>query len=271
MQAKNHTQRFLDWWHHNHITHIDLAIRRPKDIWIYHHNHALPATTLLAWARASNARRANIYIRPARGHLWPHLFLDDLPLRTAHILANHHHARIVHTSPHGGCHLHLICDRPISDTERHHLQRHLATIHGADPAATAGNQLQRLPGTRNWKRAGTWINLLPHHTPHAPPLATDHLLGTCTPPRPPRQHRPARKHTATTPDHSPSAQDWATVCTRLENGHHPQAILADLINTAAHRRGPDAKRYALRTLEKALAHIGNQANRSQNHRSHPER
>lgn len=252
MRAADHTARLLTWWRRHGIDRLDLAVRFPSGAWAAHHDLPLPAAEHLAWARAGNARRrADVYVRPARGAPWPHIFLDDLPVATARLLAARHRGMLVHTSPHGGCHLHIICDRPCTHAERHHLQRRLADRHGADPRATAGAQFQRLPGMRNWKRGGVWVNA-DSPEDHAPPLPVDPLLTTTDPVS---QHTPEPTLRCIGVDRSPSGRDWASVCRRLEQGHRDDDIIADLVHASAERRGSDALRYAKRTVVNAASHI----------------
>lgn len=250
MRSQDHTRQFLDWWQRHGIDVIDLAVRRADGTWINHHHHVLPATHLLAWARAENQRRSDIYLRPARQQPWPHCFLDDLTVPKARSLIARARGLIVATSPRGGCHLHLILPQPITEIQRSHLQRALAARHGADPAATAGCQFQRLPGMRNWKRGGCWVNVLAHSHANVPPLITPWPLTSTTPVAKIYQH-PHRPGC----DTSPSGHDWAIVCRRLERGDPPASILIDLTHTATERRGRDAQRYAQRTLTQAHRHL----------------
>lgn len=259
MRARDHTNRLLTWWQENGIDRVDWANARAGR-WINYHNIALPASKHLAWLRAANARHHDIYVRPARHHRWPHLFLDDLPIATARTLAQRYRSVIVHTSPRGGCHLHLITNRPVTEIERHRLQQHLAHQHGADLAATAGAQFQRLPGMRNWKRHGTWVNIIAQSPVGAPPLPVEeHLPQEDRNTVPTRQPRTtvnignATNHSRV--DHSPSGKDWAYVCQRLERRHPPDDIIADLAHRVAHRHESRAQAYAAYTVTKALTTI----------------
>lgn len=56
-------------------------------------------------------------------------------------------------------------------------------------------------------------------------------------------------------DTTPSGQDWAWVCTLLEHHHDPDTIYRRLVDRVRPRRGPDAERYAQRTLDHARQHI----------------
>jgi hypothetical protein len=57
-------------------------------------------------------------------------------------------------------------------------------------------------------------------------------------------------------DHSPSGKEWGWVCGALEAGVPAAKVYAALLQRAAARRGPDAQRYAPRTVQRALQHTG---------------
>jgi hypothetical protein len=169
MNARQHTERMLEWWSLCGITRADLAVRRQTGIMIWHRDRPLLELPL-PWARAENVRRADVYVRPARhqagakgadsGYAWPLVLLDDLPLDAAWNLARTHRALIVRTSRIGGCHLWIACDRDLTETERKNLQQCLAHQWGADPASTSGEHLGRLAGFKNWKRHGVWVKIV---------------------------------------------------------------------------------------------------------------
>ena len=64
------------------------------------------------------AHGGEIYIRPARGHAWPLVFLDDLSVPVARQLGMAHGAMIILTSPAGGCHVWLPCDQALDEDAR---------------------------------------------------------------------------------------------------------------------------------------------------------
>jgi hypothetical protein len=249
MKAQDHTNSMLRWWWHAGVTRADLAVRRSNDAMIWH--QGVPLKELpLSWARAENARRGEVYIRPARGHSWPLVLLDDLAPATASRIAGKYDCLVVHTSPKGGCHLWLCCGDPLDEDQRHQAQRWLAQRIHADPASTSGEHLGRLAGLKNWKRGGCWVNVLHasrHHRPWAAQLAPP--TATPQPPAPPSTRRP------TTVDTSPSGRDWGWICSLLEAGCDPNTAVHTLCLAARPRRGPDADRYARRTVQHAIAHL----------------
>lgn len=249
MRASDHTLAMLTWWR-EWIDRADLAILRPSGAMIWTRDCGLGRLPL-RWARAENSRGAEIYIRPARGYDWPLLFLDDLTVQIARRATKHYAALAVQTSPAGGCHLWLATSVALDEKQRCMYQRHLAELTGADPASTSGEHLGRLAGFRNHKRRGPWVNVL-HAAVGLPPWQppalsmTDHV-------RRPRPKKPGAHDGGV--DDSPSGQDWAWTCHQLENGCSPDRVLRLLIERCRTRRGPDAERYARRTVQRASRHL----------------
>ena len=242
----------LVWWRQVGVGSVDLAVRRSSEKWIWHRGVALAdLPRLLPWARAENARRSEIYARPARGSSWPVVFLDDLLPAVALGLAKRHPALCVHTSPEGGCQLWLGCAELLDEAGRGRLQRALAARLAGDPGSVSGEHLGRLAGFRNWKRQGPWVNVLAANLRGEPVAAgsePERQLHLPTPMSSPTASRRA----LTGRDTSESGREWGWVCGALEAGLDPDFVRRRLVERARPRRGPDAERYARRTVEKAL-------------------
>jgi hypothetical protein len=251
MRARQQTEQMLQWWKRAGVSRADMAVRRRDGVMAWHRD--LPLVELpLGWARAENAAKGDVYIRPARGQAWPVVFLDDVAVDVAARVVLKYAALIVATSPEGGSHLWLRCRRPLDEEARHEVQRWLADRTGADRASTSGEHLGRLAGFRNWKR-GTWVNVhdavlarpawdpdrIPRHGRSRPPAAGD---GQPLPP-------------ARTSDSSESGREWGWVCGLLEAGFEPSCVQARLQERARRRRGEDAARYAQHTVRRALARV----------------
>lgn len=238
-------------WTRAGILRVDLAVLRPDGAMIWHRDRP-PEALPLAWARAENVRRAEVYARPARGYDWPVVFLDDLALHVARRIARKYAALVVVTSPQGGCHLWLACTSPLSEADRRRAQRWLAALTGADPRSASGEHLGRLAGFRNWKRGGTWVNVLEvsERRPWAPEPALQILASSRELVSPGSTHP-----SAASADASASGRDWAWVCRALELGSDPEITCARLARAACQRRGPDADRYARITVARALAYV----------------
>lgn len=255
MLARDHTDRMLRWWRRAGIDRADLAVRRSDGAMLWHSDQAL-ATLPLAWARAHNARKADVYVRPARGYRWPILFLDDVPEPVARAVARKYAALLVRTSPAGGCHVWLRSGVPLDEDERRQAQRYLARRIGADLASISGEHLGRLAGFKNWKRAGVWVNVLQASSqrPWEPKPAFLELTPSTTRARCDDPHDGQNTHDRVT-DTSPSGADWAFTCHLLEAGCHPGLVRARLVERVQPRRGSDTQRYADRTINRALRHL----------------
>jgi len=250
MRAADHTQQMLQGWALLQVGRADLAVRRSDGAMLWRRDQTLEGLPL-AWARAENAHGGEIYIRPARGHAWPLVFLDDVSVPVARELAMTHGAMVIQTSPAGGCHVWLPCGQALDEGARLQAQRGLAARFGADKASVSGEHLGRLAGFKNWKRGGCWVNLLcgleegrrcPVQAMAAPP-----------PPRATPLAPPQSAARGVAGDGSASAQEWGWVCRLLEAGQAPERVYQLLVERAAGRRGSDVERYARRTVEKALA------------------
>jgi len=249
MRARDHTAAMLQFWLQSGISAVDLAVRRRNGAMIWHH-HCPPRQLPLRWARAENAHRAEVYIRPARNGAWAMLFLDDLDSRFAQRVAQKYAALVVHTSPDGGCHLWLRLTHALNEHQRYLAQRWLIPKVNADLGSVSGEHLGRLAGTRNWKRAGVWVNVV---NPEPPPRPT----WDPTPALQQTTSFPCRKTSQLPPhqngvDDSESAREWGWVCGALEAGIDPEIVYHRLLDHAAQRRGRDAQRYARHTLQRAL-------------------
>lgn len=261
MRAADHTQAMLDWWAATGVDRVDLAVRRASGSMLWQRDRAIAALPL-AWARAENAQQADIYSRPARGRSWPLIVVDDVAVTRAHAVAREVDALLVETSPEGGCHVWLRCDRALSEDERKRVQHTWIVRLGGDPGSVSGEHLGRLAGFKNWKRGGCWVNVRPAARGGRPCMVVDDLT---TPPRPPASPTRPRGRDGVC-DTTPSGQDWAWVCTRLEYGHAPDTIYAQLVDRARPRRGPDAERYARRTLDHAVPHVARHRDRARHRR-----
>jgi len=261
MKAGEHTAALLDWWRDvATVDRVDLAVRRADGEMAWHRERRITSLPL-SWLRAENVRGADVYVRPARGWDWPLVFLDDVDRRLASRIARRYDCAVVETSPPGGCHVWLRCARPLAEFQRARAQRWLAERAGADPASVSGEHLGRLAGFKNWKRNGTWVNVLAvtangrSWEPGAvPDLDREPDTMRPRPKCPTRQSRVHRPHR----DLSPSGQDWAWVCARLERGRDPDHVRQQLVARARPRRRGDAERYASRTVRRAAHHVENQ-------------
>lgn len=249
MKARDHTLSMIDWWKDAGVRRADLAVRRADGAMLWHRDLRLDDLPL-PWARAENTRRGEVYIRPARGYPWPLVFLDDVAEDLAVRITRKYDALVVRTSKEGGCHLWLACTCALGERDRHLAQCWLASRADADLASTSGEHLGRLAGFKNWKRNGSWINVVAASRCQrrwAPRAGDDVPLPG------------ADAETATTTkamfrtDTSPSGVEWGWVCGMLEAGLPPRQAYYRLVERARRRRGSESERYARYTVAKALA------------------
>lgn len=253
VRAREHTSLMLRWWSSVGVTAADLAVRRLDTTMMWHHDVSPLSALPLAWARAENARRADVYIRPARYHSWPLVILDDLPIATSQAIGRKYDVLIVHTSPQGGCHVWLRCSKDLDENQRHRAQQWLIQRANADQGSSSGEHLGRLAGFKNWKRGGVWVNVLPARRrlrSWEPQLHDD--------PDAPRRRTSPRNYSGSH-DASPSGREWGWICGLLESGCEPTEAYRRLLEHARPRRGRDTERYARRTVTRALAHISSRS------------
>jgi hypothetical protein len=252
-KAAAHSAAFFHGWQQAGVDRADLAIRRPDGVMLWQSDRPL-AQLALPWARAHNVRQADIYIRPARGYAWPLVFLDDVALGMAGRIARKYASVVVHTSAAGGCHLWLRVTKSLDERQRYHVQRWLVPRVGADPGSVSGEHLGRLPGMKNWKRHGGWVNLLDGGNPVAPRWNPAPALMSLPPDDKPLVNKPAGLQGAGT-DGSESGREWGWVCGALEAGVPTEIVYQQLVQRASPRRGRDAERYARHTIEHARHHL----------------
>ncbi len=239
-------------WRRIGVLRADLAVRRRDGSMIWHRD--LPLGELpLAWARAENVRLAEVYVRPARGYDWPVVFLDDVGVTIARRIAQKYTSLVVLTSPTGGCHVWLACGSLLDEADRGHAQLWLTALTGADPRSASGEHLGRLAGFKNWKRGGTWVNLLGASLRR--PWDPTPALRSATRGRVAHPSSSAIRGCSGPSDPSDSGRDWAWVCRSLELGDEPESLRSRLAQLARPRRGSDADRYAHLTVTRALAHV----------------
>jgi len=251
-KAATHTATMLEAWHQAGIERADLAVRTVNGAMLWTADRPLDQLPL-AFARAHNAKQADIYVRPARGYPWPMVFLDDVAVPMAQRIAGKYATLAVHTSVLGGCHLWLPLTCALDEQQRCHVQRWLIPRLGADPGSGSGEHLGRLAGMKNWKRGGEWVNVLQRPSPHARAWDPTPALQSAA-------HAKPTTNIACAPaaapgvDRSESAREWGWVCAALEAGLNPAVVYQRLLAHAAPRRGHDAERYASHTIARAIRH-----------------
>lgn len=164
-------KRFLDFFEKHGVTYVNLAtLSQPqvgdKRIMKGDGRARDRAETekSLGWAWHENRAGGEVYIRPARWlpsgeqASWSLVFLDDVTPAQAEKIAAQFSAMVVETSP-GRCHVWLAVSRPLPERERKALQQRLIVEQGGDPGSVSGEHFGRLPGFKNNKREGCWVNI----------------------------------------------------------------------------------------------------------------
>lgn len=163
-------KRFIDFFEKHGITHVNLVTLLPRDgdkpivKGLARARARAEAEKSLGWAWHENQQRAEVYIRPARWMpdgtpaSWPVVFLDDVTPAQAEKIAGEFAAAVIETSP-GRCHVWLAVSRPLDETERKAIQQQLIVEHGGDAGSVSGEHLGRLPGFKNNKRGGVFVNI----------------------------------------------------------------------------------------------------------------
>ena len=161
--AESQIRIFSDMSSIAEIDRFDLGLMRPGGVFWQNGIGNLDLDGVLRrlpWLRAENARGSEIYFRPARGGDWPVVVLDDLSTKQSSKLSRKYQCWIVKTSE-DRHHAWVLTDgAQLNAFQRFCVQKQLAGIGWGDPAAVSGDRFGRIPGFKNWKRGGVWVNLV---------------------------------------------------------------------------------------------------------------
>jgi len=166
MRSEDHTYNMLGWFTDSVITKLDFSVKRPNGTFLQRDTADIDIadknqiTRIIKWLRFENwKQQSDIYVRPARHHDWPIIFLDDLSKGDAERVADLHASMLIHTSQAGGYHAWISTMQPLNETERGMVQRHYSHVYNSDYRSTSGEHWGRLAGFKNHKRGGTdWVN-----------------------------------------------------------------------------------------------------------------
>jgi hypothetical protein len=251
-----------------------------------HHGGAAATLSVL---RKLNKGGQDVYFRPSAGSnpdsiiQYRYFVLDDVPEPQARQIAYMNRALLVRTSTAGGCQVWIFTSELLTAAERLAVQQHYSRKLGADIGATGGTQYSRLPGFKNYKRGGQWVNVLAW--PRGPRLSVALLIGepsiSASPvagnkpaipvpspkfsPDPPPEFAPMvsigeltkklRREIARQAElqgKSTSEHDFHACRILLRAGCDPDA-LTDALTLIATRKGKAAGKYAARTVAAADA------------------
>jgi len=217
----------------------------------------------LKWLAFNNTKKnREACIRPHRHDAVPVIFFDDVEKETALSISKHYSACVIETSEEGGCHVWVHTDRSLSERERYLVQKHLYQMIGADGGSISGEHWGRLCGYKNWKRNGCWVNLLAATT-HKPLKITDAMLVDVAPIKAPAVNtKLCGSLSSPEPtgsgggDNTESGLDWGWACENLAKGRDANSVEDELFTRASARKKAGAQRYARRTVERAMQHVG---------------
>lgn len=206
----------------------------------------------LQWLRAENRAGTEIYFRPAGKFPWPIVVLDDLTLDQAKKLGKKYQAWLVETSPGRLQSWILTNGKPLLTWQRYAVQKKIVGLGWGDPGAISGDRFGRIPGFKNWKRGGQWVNLI--GSPNAGLIRLNpwgRVLNLSV--LDPAGTRPAilAGGERGEMDQSPSGAEFGWVCGWLRKGLDPEEAIRRLTLRAQERGKPSPEKYARRTIEAA--------------------
>lgn len=261
MKSQDHTYNMLAWFSENGITKLDFSVKRPNGTFLQRDTAGIEIADegqinrILKWLGFENWKReSDIYVRPARYHDWPILFLDDLSPHNADLIAKLHTSMLIHTSKAGGYHAWISTTKPLGEDDKGAVQHHYAQTFSSDIRSTSGEHWGRLAGFKNHKRGGTdWVNF--HATGNGTAIDPNPVLfsgeDTTTASFVPR-HRPAVNLSQQGIDESESGKEygWAIGFIRA-TGDIEEAKQQLHERASARGKSGNINRYVDHTINKA--------------------
>ena len=257
METRDIQLSFILGLDQNRINRLDLVIARgkwPDKKWQYVLDLS-PDEVIrrLSWLRRENAKGEDIYFRPEKKGTWPIFVLDDLTDDQAKLMGKYR-SWIVRTSP-GRHHAWIMTDRPLSPPERYQIQKYFIDRGIGDQGAVSRDRLGRIPGFRNWKRGGEWVNLIASpnfscpllHPPEGGMYVSSSEFRT-------KKFRPFLEDSnrdLKEVDRSQSGKEFGWACWWLKKGLDPEEAIKRLSLRAQERGKNRPEEYARRTVAKA--------------------
>lgn len=253
MNYSAQTDFMLKWFFDQGIESIDIHLRCPKfkgavydsDDWIWitkHENLKLEnAQKIITWCRFKNYHGSDIFIRPHRYDRQPMIFLDDLSLAKAMMVARKYRALVIETST-DNTHVWLALSEKLSELERKTLQQHISKMILSDKGSISGEHLGRLCGFKSQKR-NCWVRYVQcssaeKYTPPSLVACSFPPGGACA------NKEPGVK--------SQSEKDFSWVLSRARQGVPADRIISMLYNSARERGKVAPQKYAERTVRRAM-------------------
>ena len=235
------------------IDRLDFGIRKQDGTFIQRNLQSLNLECVkkaLPFLRAENAKGSDVYFRPAQHESWPVIFLDDLTNRQAGGIVRKYQSWVIESSP-GLHHTWILTDRSLNRADRYLEQSRIISLGFGDHGSVSGEHFGRLPGFKNWKRGGLWVNLVlspDTHLPRLSPAYEDTVMKSVP-------IKIGSSPDSSGSDGSESGREWGFVCGSLEHRIDPEIVRRDLEIRARKRGKKNPETYALRTVSRALSNL----------------
>jgi len=234
------------------INQLDFGIRKQDGTFIQRDLQSLDhagINKVLSFLRAENVKKHDIYFRPAQHEAWPVIFLDDLTNQQARGISRKYQSWIIETSP-GLHHAWILMDRSLSLNERYFEQSRIVRLGFGDRGSVSGEHFGRLPGFKNWKRGGNWVNLISSPNTDllrlSPVLCEDICIKSVS------LDSVSFSSNCSVGDTSESGREWGFVCGSLENRIDPETVRQKIEDRARARGKKNPEAYALKTVSRAM-------------------
>lgn len=257
----------------------------PKPIWKWRFKscrhvpdvHHGGAAVVLKEMRKENKSGHDIYIRPMQSESedsivsYPYFVLDDVPVEAARQIAAQNRAMVVKTSEAGGCQIWIFTKESLTRQQRLKVQQHYQKVVGSDVGAVSGVQLSRMPGFKNFKRGGCWVNVL--DWPKGERLSIQKILDEREEPKKKKETKSADKVAAPSRPAlcdsdlnlaltqailkhqkvvgNRSQADWRACFELLKSGVQVEELTYGLTLLST-RKGKQASKYSERTIRKLM-------------------
>ncbi len=216
----------------------------------------------IGWLRHENAQGSDIYFRPFRTGSWPIVFLDDLTREQSLAVNRKYKSWVIKTSK-GRFHVWILAERALSEVERKFIQSTIVRKGWGDPGSVSGDHFGRVPGFRNWKRGGEWVNLIDCPDSFGRLLSSP-VGGRVLHPKASETQGPAPAVIAGreripglgTESKSESEKEFGWVCGWLRRGLNEEEAIRKLTERATGRGKRQPEVYAKRTVESAKRVFG---------------
>lgn len=254
LSPREQVQKFLEWMDKAGVSRVDLQMRTPSPhtpgewMWLTRQHQGIrpdKVLSLWSWLRYMNANGTDVFVRPAREHEHPMIFLDDLSIDKAKRIAEKYGAAVVLTSP-DNTQVWLKTDRFLSKSERGQIQKHLSSLGWGDPGSISGDHLGRMCGVRSQKRK-CWVNALFFSC--APGLPVERWLA---PSHTSNCARPCALSKSLLKNNTPSEKEYGWSLGLLRSNMPDAEVEEKLLVAASHRGKRNPRAYAQRTVNAAL-------------------